>query len=79
MFNVYIDDSGTAPDQRIAIASALIIPARRTKALEAEWENFRLKYGISQFHTSECVSRNRKSEFASWDEARVSEVLARVR
>lgn len=79
MFNVYIDDSGTAPDQRIAIASALIIPARRVLALEAEWENFRLKYNISQFHTSECVYRNRKSEFASWDDARVSDALARVR
>jgi hypothetical protein len=27
MFNCYIDDSGTAPDQKIAIASALIVPA----------------------------------------------------
>ena len=79
MFNVYIDDSGTAPSQRIAIASALIIPARRIRRLESEWKNFCSKYGISEFHASECAYRNRKSQFASWDDARVSAAFARIR
>jgi hypothetical protein len=79
MFNVYIDDSGTAPDQRIALASALIIPTKRIMALEEEWATFRKKYSISEFHTSECVYRNSKSEFASWDDIRVANALARVR
>ena len=79
MFNVYIDDSGTAPTQRIAIASALVIPARRILALESEWKTYCQKYGIESFHTSECVYRNPKSEFASWDEARVESAILRVR
>ena len=79
MFNVYFDDSGTAPDQRIAIASALIVPAKRILAMEREWNTFRLKYGITDFHTSECIHRNQKSEFASWDEDKVNAVIARVR
>jgi hypothetical protein len=79
MFNAYIDDSGTAPSQRIAIASALIIPARRILALESEWKTFREKYKIQAFHTSECVHRNRKSDFASWEDSRVDAAVAGVR
>jgi hypothetical protein len=79
LFNVYFDDSGTAPDQRIAIASALIIPAKRILAMEREWNAFRLKYRITDFHTSECIHRNQKSEFASWDEDKVKAVVSRVR
>jgi len=79
MFNAYIDDSGTAPSQRIAVASALVIPARRILALESEWKTFCAKYQIQSFHASECVHRNSKSEFAAWDDAKVEAAVARVR
>lgn len=79
MFNAYIDDSGTSPSQRIAVASALLIPARRVLALESEWKAFCAKYQIQSFHASECVSRNLKSEFATWDDAKVEAAVARVR
>lgn len=79
MLNAYIDDSGTAPSQRIAIASALIIPAQRILALESEWKTFCGKYNIQSFHASECVYRNRKSEFASWEGSQVDAAVARVR
>jgi hypothetical protein len=80
MVNVYIDDSGTAPDQRIAIASALIVPASRIRLLENEWSNFREKYEIGEdgFHSSECASRNHKSEYAEWDEEKVTKAFNRV-
>lgn len=79
MFNAYIDDSGTAPSQRIAVASALVIPARRILALESEWKTFCAKYQIQSFHASECVYRNPKSEFANWNDAKVEAAVARVR
>jgi len=79
MFNAYIDDSGTAPSQRIALASALLIPARRILALESEWKTFRAKYQIESFHSSECVYHNPRSEFAIWDDAKVEAAVARVR
>jgi hypothetical protein len=79
MFNAYIDDSGTAPSQRIAVASALLIPARRILALESEWRTFCAKYQIESFHTSECVAHNPRSEFATWDDAKVEAAVARVR
>lgn len=79
MHSAYIDDSGTAPDQLVAIAAALIIPAYQLPRLESEWSTFLLKHGIPEFHTSECVARNPKSAFASWDDDRVKKVLARVR
>lgn len=79
MFNVYFDDSGTAPDQRIAIASALIIPANRILALENEWKGFCDKYGITELHASECAWQNPKSQYADWNEAKIGAAFDRAR
>jgi hypothetical protein len=79
MFSVYIDDSGTAPDQPVAMASALIIPAKQIVALDKEWETFSAKNGFSSFHSSECVFRNAKSEFAQWSDDKVLKVTERIR
>jgi hypothetical protein len=79
MFAVYIDDSGTAPDHAVAMASALIIPAKRIVALDKEWATFIGKEGFTAFHSSECVHRNPKSEFAHWDDDKVLKVTARIR
>lgn len=79
MFTIYIDDSGTAPDQKIAIASALIVPAKRITALHAEWDTFRAKEEFTDLHTSECVWRNPRSQFSKWDDPKVSRVLCRAR
>jgi hypothetical protein len=79
MFTVYIDDSGTAPDQQVAMASGLIISAKRILAMEREWDKFIKVEGITEFHTSECVARNKYSEFSGWDVERVQKAVARVR
>jgi hypothetical protein len=79
MFTVYIDDSGTAPDQQAAIATALIVPAARIAALEREWDTLKKKESFNSFHTSECVAFNPKSEFANWDEVKQRRVISRVR
>lgn len=81
VFTVYIDDSGTAPLQQVAIASGLIFPAKRIPGMDSEWAKFCLTEGIGPkgFHTSECVARNKHSDFAGWDEDRVQRVVARVR
>jgi hypothetical protein len=78
VFNIYIDDSGTAPSQRIAIASALIIPASRILLLESEWSRFLDKYGITGFHSSECAFVNPKSEYANWPDDKVTGAFDRV-
>lgn len=78
MYTSFIDDSGTDPKQPIAVASALLIPAKRLIALESEWATFIEKEGIAEFHTSVCVARNAKSQFANWDDIRVRRVLRRV-
>ncbi len=79
MFTVYIDDSGTACEQRVAIAAGLIFPAKRLAALEKEWNDFLEKAAIKDFHTSECVHKNHHSAFASWDDDKVKRVVSRVR
>jgi Protein of unknown function (DUF3800) len=80
MFTVYIDDSGTAPEHPVSMASGLIIPAIQIPRLDKEWDGFLKNEAIpSGFHTSECVARNHKSEFASWDDTHVRRVLKRIR
>jgi Protein of unknown function (DUF3800) len=75
----FLDDSGTAPDQRIAICSAILIPATRIDTLERQWRIFTEKNGFLDFHASECAARNYKSQYASWDDKKLRRVFLRVR
>jgi hypothetical protein len=79
MFTVYIDDSGTAPEQKVAISAGLIFPEKQLAALEREWNKFLKKADIKEFHTSACVHKNHHSAFASWDDGKVGRVVSRVR
>jgi hypothetical protein len=79
MFSLYIDDSGTDPNQSIAIATALVIPAAQIIRLEREWDTLKQKHGFTEFHTSIFVARNHKSEFANWSEDQQKRLLSRVR
>lgn len=79
MFTVYIDDSGSAPEHKMAIASGIVLPAKQLERFESEWNRFLEKEGIPDFHSSECLARNPHSVFTDWDEARVKRVFARVR
>jgi hypothetical protein len=80
MSTLYIDDSGTARDQPIAIAAGVIIPAIRLQLFEREWNRFLEKEGIANdgFHTSECFYKNPKSVFANWKDERIERVFVRV-
>jgi hypothetical protein len=77
-FTAYIDDSGTAPDQKIANCTALIVPAKRLLALEKEWKEFRTKEQFCDLHTSEFVARNYKSFFGKWSDAKQKRVFNRA-
>jgi hypothetical protein len=79
MFTVYVDDSGTDPNQKLAVATALIIPAKQIPAMEIEWSNLKTKEHFSRFHMAEFVARNPKSEFANWDDKKHQRVFDRVR
>jgi hypothetical protein len=79
MFTAYIDDSGTDPSQKIANATAIIVPAARIVTLEREWERLRKQEGFQSFHASELVARNPKSEFGTWDAGKCNRVFKRVR
>jgi Protein of unknown function (DUF3800) len=79
MATLYIDDSGTDPKQHVAIATVLIIPASQIIRLEREWNTLREKEHFRCFHTSECMAKNAKSEFANWDDDKIERVFRRVR
>lgn len=77
-FTLYADDSGTSPSQRVAIATALVIPTYSVPRLEGEWNEFLNKEKLTSFHTSEFVARNPKSEFASLTDDDQKRIFARV-
>jgi hypothetical protein len=79
MFTVYIDDSGTDPNQQVAIGTALIVPAVRIIALEREWKTLTEREGFSDFHMSECVANNKDSCFANWGDDKKRRVISKVR
>lgn len=79
MFTVYIDDSGTDPNQPIAIATCLIVPAARIVALDGEWNRLTEREHFPEFHMSECVANNKDSCFSEWDDNKKRRVISRVR
>ncbi len=79
MFTLYVDESGTAPEHKMAIAAGIVVPALQVRRLEGEWNTFLEKQQIPEFHASECLARNPHSAFADWNDDRVRKVFARVR
>lgn len=79
MFTAYIDDSGTAPEQKVANATALVVPASKIIRFQSEWDTFIEKWGILDFHTSECAVANHKSQYAGWNKDKVQKIFTRVR
>jgi hypothetical protein len=79
MFITYVDDAGTDPNQKVAIATALIVPAARIVAFQSEWATFAEKWGVPDFHSSECAVSNSKSDFAGWDYSKVKAAFGRIR
>lgn len=79
VITVFIDDSGTAPNQQVAIASALIVESKRIVSLDQEFAILAQEEGFSYFHTAECVAGNSKSAFADWDSEKKRRVCSRVR
>ena len=79
MVSVFIDDSGTAPDQKVAIACALIVESKRIVALDKEVATVASEEGFSFFHTSHCVAGNSKTDFAGWDDDKKKRVCSRMR
>lgn len=79
MFTIYMDDSGSAPEHKMAVACGIIVPALQITRLDAEWSNFIAKEEIPDFHASECLARNARSAFVAWNDERVRRVFARVR
>ena len=79
MFTVYVDDSGTDPNQAVAIASAWIVAGRRIISLEKEWDALRKKEGFSSWHTAHFLAKNKECEAVNWDDRKLDRVFRRVR
>jgi hypothetical protein len=78
MFTVYIDDSGSEPNQPVAVGGVLIVPAIQIVPLDAAWKSFGLECGFEDLHASACVALNPKS-YPGWDADKVRKVFRRAR
>jgi hypothetical protein len=78
VFSIYIDDSGSAPEHKFAIAAGIVFPAKRIEAFEREWNALLEKEGVRELHASECVAHNPHSDFADWDDDHSERVLLRA-
>jgi hypothetical protein len=79
MFTVYVDDSGSSdPKQPVAVAGALIIPAKQILALDKDWDSFKEKHGFGDLHAAECAALNQKS-YPGWTSEKVQKVFDRAR
>lgn len=67
MFSIYIDDSGTAPNQASAVAAGWIAKTPPWTALEKEWSQVQTDHKFSSMHMAEFVSGAKGSEFELWD------------
>lgn len=79
MMTVYVDDSGTDPNQAVAIATGMIVPAVEIIRLENAWDELKQEEGFTDFHTSVFVAKNHKSEFANLDDVKQRRIFDRVR
>lgn len=79
MLTVYVDDSGTSPAHKIAIASAMIVPARNLEVIEDMWKAFKDEEGFDYLHASDIATPHRKGQFKGWDDTKAARVLARAR
>jgi hypothetical protein len=79
LYTVFSDDSGSSPEHKVVVACGIVVPTIKIVRMNSEWNRFLEKEGIRDFHTSVCVARNPRSDFANWDDARVQRVFARVR
>jgi hypothetical protein len=79
MLTVYVDDSGTDPNHQVAIASALIFPAAKIEALDAEWERFKAEESFTYLHAAEMACSDRRGQFKTWDNEKASRVFERAR
>jgi predicted metal-binding protein len=78
MFRVYLDDSGTDPNQPVAIATAFVVPVRQIARLESEWNTLKKKEGFDSLHFSAMVAKNPKTEYVDWDNEKQVRVTRRL-
>jgi hypothetical protein len=80
-FTVYLDDSGTAPEQPIASASAIIIPGKQILSFESHWNRFVKAAGISDSHASAHAHapRTKEKQCHHLDAAAKKHIFMRVR
>jgi hypothetical protein len=79
-FIAYLDDSGTALEHPVAIASTLIIPANAIERLDEHWKRFIKANDFPDFHAAACAAKKSKEKhYDNWDDRKRRRIFMRVR
>jgi hypothetical protein len=73
---VHFDDSGTAPDQQIALAACYIGTAEQWGEFSRNWAEVKKDEGFKDFHMAPFVAGEKP--FDNWGEGRKKRVLSRL-
>ena len=78
---MYIDDSGTSPDNAVAVAAGWITDKHRWTQFESEWERARNADGdrFDCMHMVEFVFGKKGTEFEGWSLAKKQRISSSFR
>jgi hypothetical protein len=79
-YAIYLDDSGTDPNQEVVVVAGYISTAREWKKLSAAWRNVLKRYGVPYFHMTEFMSRRGSKLFPkqAWPDERKNELITEL-
>jgi hypothetical protein len=77
-FSVHYDDSGTAPDQSVALAAAYIASPEQWKEFQRNWTDINQVEQFGVFHMSEFAAKQKGTVFEHWDDNKRERVLKKL-
>jgi Protein of unknown function (DUF3800) len=78
-FTVYFDDSGTSPQNPIAVVGGWISPAEQWKKFEREWTRIQEAEGFHVLHMADFMFGSSRTEFGNWNNLKKNRVIRALR
>jgi hypothetical protein len=75
---VHYDDSGTDPNQKIAIAACYLATPEQWTEFSRNWQEVDQQEHFGVFHMAEFAANQKDSPFESWDEEKKKRVLGKL-
>jgi hypothetical protein len=76
MLTAYFDDSGTSPNESIAVVAGYIATTDMWEVFDRRWSSLLSKYEVTQLHRADVESF--QGEFGTWNPARRTEFVKKA-